>query len=65
MVAVVNAKLLANLLARQAVASLTKHAKTTKENNLSIAKLGLPKNHLAVQFYFWTKENKYGTSIQI
>jgi hypothetical protein len=33
MVAVVSAKHLANPLARQAVASLTKHAKTMKENN--------------------------------
>ena len=51
MVAVANVKLLANLLAKQAVVLLTKRAKTTKENNLSIAKLGLPKNHLAVRFY--------------
>jgi hypothetical protein len=50
-VAVANAKHLANPLAKQAVALLTKHAKTTKENNLSIAKLGLPKKLLAVPFY--------------
>jgi len=50
MAVVANAKLLANLLVRQAAVSLTKHAKTTKENNLSIAKLGLPRKYLAVQF---------------